>query len=570
MSDAVNTDLRGHEPESRFRRWWPVWCFLALVLISLPAVFSDVLPQRDVAFRYAPMAEAFRAGDWNYAFHPRTGFLHTLTAGILATVFQCGGFLACKLSSMLFMGLGIFPLYGLVRRIYSPGMAEICTAGYIFASRLQRLGWSGLRDAHKTFLILLAAYALVTIYRERGKWSGYLWLGLAAGLGVITRGDLSPFMGLLFLWGMVLELNRKGFPVRSLAGAGLAVLIALPPICINYAVAGVAVPEIRYSMLFARIMHRQPGLTDILLLLPAGLGVCCAAAWIVRKMADSRFRWKFLAAVIALFLLVTARRIVSPAFLCPEPIPDYIGSIVKGFFPVIGFFAVIGIAVRLYRKEWKPEETILAVLLFGHALQVCASIILFDGYLYVSPRYLIPAVPLEFAWSVAGVLFLWEGLQRLLRGHFSRTLRIAGILGIIAAMGGFLYDYYRPAIREHHDRRSIRERKAFAELVRIIRNDYRGPAFERPPLELEKYIPKNRPAIAFLQYYEVFGKTGPDVGRVTLAAYLAGGRPVFPADNADYILEKCSEKNQLPENLEFMADWKFRKDAYRLWKKKKQ
>ena len=573
MSGTADTDMiSGQETGFRFRlrRWWPVWCFLAIVLIALPAVFSDVLPQRDVAFRYAPMAEAFRKGDWSFAFHPRTGLLHTLTAGILAAVFQCGGFLACKLSSVLFMALGVFPLYGLVRRIYSRGMAEICTAGFIFASQLQRLGWSGLRDSHKTFLILLAAYALVVIYQERGRWSGYLWLGIAAGLGIITRGDLSPFMGLLFFWGMVLELNRKCFPLRSLAGAGLAILITLPSIWINYAVAGVAVPEIRYAMLFAKIMHRQLGLTDVLLLLPAGLCFCCAGAWVVRKIADCRFRGKVLATVIFLFLLVVARRMASPSFLCTEPIPDYIGSIVKGFLPVFGFFAVIGIAVRLYRKEWRQEETILAVLLFGHTLLVCVSIILFDGYLYVSPRYLIPAVPLEFAWTAAGVLFLWDGIHCLLRGHFTRTLRIAGILGILAAMGGFLYDFYRPAIKERCDKKCIRERKAFAELVQIIRNDYRGPAFDRPPLELEKYNPKHRPAIAFLQYYELFGKTGPNHGRVTLAAYLAEGRPVFPADDADYILEKCSEKNQLPENLEFMADWKFGKDAYRLWKRKKQ
>ena len=63
MSGTADTDMiSGQETGFRFRlrRWWPVWCFLAIVLIALPAVFSDVLPQRDVAFRYAPMAEAFR------------------------------------------------------------------------------------------------------------------------------------------------------------------------------------------------------------------------------------------------------------------------------------------------------------------------------------------------------------------------------------------------------------------------------------------------------------------------------------------------------------------------------
>lgn len=88
---------------SPWRAAWPLWCFLALVVMMLVPVFIDDIPLRDVAFRYAPMAEAFRDGDFTYAFHPRTGFLHTFIAGIIAWVLQCSGFLACKLSSLLFI-----------------------------------------------------------------------------------------------------------------------------------------------------------------------------------------------------------------------------------------------------------------------------------------------------------------------------------------------------------------------------------------------------------------------------------------------------------------------------------
>ena len=60
---------------SRLRAAWPFWCFLLLVLLSLVFILTDIFPQRDVACRYAPMADAFRDRDFTYAFHPRTGFL---------------------------------------------------------------------------------------------------------------------------------------------------------------------------------------------------------------------------------------------------------------------------------------------------------------------------------------------------------------------------------------------------------------------------------------------------------------------------------------------------------------
>ena len=150
---------------SRLRSTWPFWCFAMLIILSQVLILADIFPQRDVACRYAPMADAFRTGDYIYAFHPRTGFLHSFTSGVTAWLLNCNGFLACKISSLLFMALGIFPLYGLMRRVYSRAMAEITTFIFVLASQLHRLAWSGLRDGHKSFLIILAVYALVLIYQ---------------------------------------------------------------------------------------------------------------------------------------------------------------------------------------------------------------------------------------------------------------------------------------------------------------------------------------------------------------------------------------------------------------------
>ena len=51
---------------SPWRAAWPFWCFLVLVVLLLVPLFIDVIPQRDAAFRYAPMADAFREGDFTF------------------------------------------------------------------------------------------------------------------------------------------------------------------------------------------------------------------------------------------------------------------------------------------------------------------------------------------------------------------------------------------------------------------------------------------------------------------------------------------------------------------------
>ena len=46
--------------------------------LCLPMILFDNLIVRDVATRYAPMAEAFARGDWHNAFHHRIPPLFTI------------------------------------------------------------------------------------------------------------------------------------------------------------------------------------------------------------------------------------------------------------------------------------------------------------------------------------------------------------------------------------------------------------------------------------------------------------------------------------------------------------
>ena len=560
-----NTD----ETVSRLRKSWPWWCFLALLLLSLLPVVLEVIPQRDVAFRYAPMAEAFRDQDFIYAFHPRTGFLHTFTAGVFAWIFGCSGFLACKISSLLFMGLGVFPLYAIMRKVYSRTMAEICTFVFVLASQLQRLGWSGLRDSHKTFLILVVAYALLTIFRERSKWTGYLWLGIAVGLGMVTRGDLVLFMSLVLLWSIVLELKLSGFPWRSLIGGIAASVFALPAIILNWYVAGVAVPEIRFAWLFRKVMHRFPGLSDTLPLMLVGLAGAFLLGWLIRRCMEAGCgRWLAWIAVAALAVLLIWR-IRSPEFYLEMSVRMYLGAVFKGFFPVFAVVGLVGIGARIGCRQWTREESILAVLLFGHAVLVCAQIILNDGFLYVSSRYLVPAVPLELGWSIIGILFLWEGLTGWVKDKHPRLVTFVGCTAFVLAVCGFLYDYYFPVMRDSLalDLKRQRFHAVLHRIADVIRRDYKGPAEFRPEVDPGVYIPKYNPAVLYLKYRKDRQKMVPDFSRVITSAYLVRGRVTGKLKEADYIVERWSEENQLPPGLVPVEKITVGKEEYRIWKK---
>lgn len=556
-----------NEKISPWRAAWPLWCFLALIVMMLVPVFIDEIPLRDVAFRYAPMAEAFRDGDFTYAFHPRTGFLHTFIAGVFAWVLQSSGFLACKLSSLLFMALPVFPLYAIMRRVYSRFMAEICTFIFILASQLQRLGWSGLRDSHKCFLIILAGYALIVIYQQREKWTGYIWLGAAVGLGIVTRGDLVLYMSLLFFWGIVMELKLKKLPYRSICSSVLAVLLALPAIVLNWYLAGVAVPEIRFAWLFRKVANRYPGLGDTLPLIGLSLVAAFLAAWAVRKIYDAGFGkiLGWLAAAGLLFLLV--RECCSDDFYQEVPIRVYLGSVFQGFFPVFAVTGLVGIGFRLARKQWIREESILAALLFGHAVLVCAQVILNDHFLYVSSRYLIPAIPLELGWSVTGILVLWELLTRPVRNNHPRLVQHVGYIAFSLAVCGFLYDFYQPVIREYMREKGRLYRAGLAQIAETLRNDYRGPAEFRPEVDPGRYIPKLNPAVLYLSPGRKKPGLRPNYGRQTLSAFLVHGRVTNKFYEADYVIEKYAENNRLPDGLLLLREVDLGKEKYRIWKR---
>ena len=563
--ESMGESLTPGQGGSKFHMGLP-WLFFALVIgICLPLVFLDDIPQRDVAARYAPMAEAFSSGDFLYAFHPRTGFLHTVFSGILVWLFSCSGFMAAKLSSLIFMALGVFPLYGLARRIYSERVAGFTLLAYLLASQVMRLAYSGLRDSYKVFFILLAAYGLIVIFQERKRLAGYIVLAFAVAGGILARGDLVIFMSLLFFWGIVLEYALKRFPWRSLAACFLILLLCLPAVLLHGWVIGAAVPEMRFALLFEKAFGRFPLYLDILFVFLAGILFSFVLAWGVRKIVVWKHAGKVAAGLLGAVLLATLLRIFSKNFLiCPEMPFDFLDSIFKGFFPAIAIFSILGVILRVRRKQWKKEDSILAALLIGHNVLLILQIFFFDKYLYVAIRYLLPAVPLELPWAVLGAMELREFLLRKISAPRARIVWTVIALSVLALV--FLADLVRPVIENYTDKRDIANRKVLMQTAKIIRDDYHGSAKSTPKIQLTRYTSNREPRICFVTLSPNTGTYVLDEGKITVAAYLAGGRAVESVLDMEYIVERKTQIQPFHDAFIKLGEVEFQKKTYLIWK----
>ena len=553
--------------------WWRknllLWCCLLLCVLNMPMLITDVIPDRDVMVRYAPMAEAFAKGNYLYAFHPRTGFLHTFTAGIIAKLSGLDGFTACKLSSMLFMMLAIFPLYSMTKRIFSRKIAEYSVLFYLICSQLQRLTTWGLRDSHKLFLLMLASYSLIRIYQDREKWGGYIWLAVSIGGGIITRGDMILYMGILFFWGMVMELKISRIPYRSFASSVIAACLTIPSIITNEKLAGMAVPEVRFSIIFEKIMHRLPGLTDTCIIALIVLVLCLIAAIITRKIIDLKYGYIFFLFIGAMYVLGLILLIVLPFYQLEYTDPDFIVSILKGYFPALLILAVIGIIFKIWKKEWTRADSILVILSFSHTVLIIGQVLIFDKYLFVSHRYLLPAAILEIPFAVYGLQCLWDFLTTYQNRYLPpKLLRTVAILGVSALCIGMLIDLYAPILKASKPKQRKYEQESL-KMAEFIRNDYKGPKFAAPKIDPNHYVSNRRPVLYFIRFNEEKQSLFFDYGRITSLTWNAGGRwTIFP-EEADYVIEKQTVYYKPAPNMEKITEMNVGKATYNIWRVKK-
>lgn len=236
----------------------PALISCAVLLLLLPALLFSELPKLDVACRYAPMAEAFAAGDWEFAFHPRVTPLLPVCAGILAKLFPVSGWAACQMASALFLALSVFPVFFAIRRIYGFGNAVFASALIPFCSYLMRLGCFGLRETAAVFGASLLLYAAALLHDSGRRPGGYLAFAFGAAVLLLSRGDTALFVAAASLALLVWDFIRHRHPLRSLAAGALVLLILLPQMCYNWRMIGWPVPEYRHAMVLRRVSKKLP------------------------------------------------------------------------------------------------------------------------------------------------------------------------------------------------------------------------------------------------------------------------------------------------------------------------
>lgn len=233
----ITFDFVIHHPDS-------VWCFFffALLFSGIVAILRCI-PQNDVVCRYAPAAEAFARGDWQYAFHPRFGVFFTSCAGIVVWLFGVSGITACKVISVLSFSLAVFPLYALFDLIFGRPVAFWGTFCYVFCSHLLRYAGEGWRDNGKTLAMALIALALVSL-RESKSWKNVVMLATGGALLAVIRGEgilIAFFCGIA---GVFLLRDWK----KSLAAVLLFAAFITPQCIYNYRTIGFFVPELRHGV----------------------------------------------------------------------------------------------------------------------------------------------------------------------------------------------------------------------------------------------------------------------------------------------------------------------------------
>lgn len=123
------------------------------------AVFSPIL-STDTCCRYAPMAEAFAAGNWEGSFHPRFCIGMPVVSGIFCRLTGLDGYASCAAVSTLAWVVAVFPLFRLTQRIFGSHTAWFAVVLYLICPQILLWGLKGLKEPFRVLGLLLAVDAL--------------------------------------------------------------------------------------------------------------------------------------------------------------------------------------------------------------------------------------------------------------------------------------------------------------------------------------------------------------------------------------------------------------------------
>lgn len=528
-------------------KMYPFWMFAAALVLSLSIAFWTRIPMPDMN-RYCPMADAFCTGDWENAFHPRILPLVPVLGGVIEFLTGLDSFSSLKVLSSLSFALSIFPLYGIFRRFLEPMPTRIALLMTAFASMSLRYSSSGLRDSTKGLMYILCVYFLVRIFEEKRPIRNFLYLGVTTGLLALTRTEC-PVYAVMFLaaaFGLELFRGKMVLPWRSVLSALAALVILLPWLCYMNQAVGYPVPQTRYAVYLERILQT---------IAPSGSQAADGNGQ--KESADTAPLKKEETGKVAagpLFtppgtLLSSLQIFSTPAEAEADEREDeeltrFFSGFLKGFYPPFAILALVGIFLRIRKRQWTGVETVVFSMLVLHFLFLVLQIRIADHCFYISRRYLLPVTPLEFGWSAFGACVIYSTLSR----HLSWVRHPAFPTVLILVSGVLLYLHGGSRILKSYtsDSKTL-EREVLLQISEEIRNDYKGPTrIRRGPTDPENYRTNLRPTV--FSEWEQLG-------------LLSGGQSLF-ADDPDWLAGRIQPDYVLLREQEFSAEM-LRTSGYR-------
>lgn len=501
-------------------KMFPFWMFAAALVLSLSIAFWTRIPMPDMN-RYCPMADAFRMGDWENAFHPRILPLVPVLGGMIEFLTGLNAFSSLKVVSSLSFALSIFPLYGIFRRFLEPVPTRIALLMTAFASMSLRYSSSGLRDSTKGLLYILCVYFLVRIFEEKRPVRNFLYLGVSAGLLALTRTEC-PVYAVLFLaaaFGLELFRGKAVLPWRTLLSGVTVLLVLLPWLCYMNQTVGCPVPQARYAVYLEKMLQAVfPSDPPK----PEGDGKKSLAQPVSPAEAEEK-----VSAAGPMF--TPSETLLSrPLRFSPPPEEEeeeedgseelirFLKGFLKGFYPPFAILAVLGIFLRIRKRQWTGEETVVLSLLLLHFLLLVLQIRIADHCFYISRRYLLPVAPLEFGWSAFGAYAIYSALYIHLK--WVRHPAFPTVLLVVSGLLLYLHGGSR-ILKSYTSKSKSLEREVLLQISNKIRDDYKGPSrFRRGSTDLENYRTNLRPTV-----YSEWEQLG----------ILSGGQSLF-ADDPDW------------------------------------
>lgn len=235
---------------------WATTALLTAYFLIVGLFFFSPIGGWDVLVRYAPMAEAFAAGDWTDAYHPRFCVLFQVLTGTAVKVLGVSGLQACQIVAILFWGFSFPALWAVLRRVFDDLTAYIAALFLFVSVDLFLYAADGWRDDCRILPILLLVLAFQYLLSDDAKErTGKASLAMAAAqvLSITLRVDCLP-ISTIFLGGfIVLALARRNgiVVIAPLVTWALSVGVVCGAVCWR---TGWFVPSPQYIRLLERVL----------------------------------------------------------------------------------------------------------------------------------------------------------------------------------------------------------------------------------------------------------------------------------------------------------------------------